>query len=181
MSKFYSLFKKWPCQLNFVKLCFLWTVLFIILEPVTIYSGSLLKSAHCYQAAFIQLGPKSFWVEFAQSPTERAAGLMFRPQPKLNQGMLFKMTVPEKMSFWMKNTPSSLSIAFFDMNNILIEIRQLEPYNEKVIYSKKIGVFALEMRKNWFKKNKIKPGHKLKILKIKPVSEIKKNLIVPLN
>jgi uncharacterized membrane protein (UPF0127 family) len=53
-------------------------------------------------------------VEIADDPIERAEGLMGREDIKPGQGMLFVFDDEYPRSFWMKNTPLSLDILFFD-------------------------------------------------------------------
>ena len=61
-------------------------------------------------------------VELADTPAERARGLMFRQSLGESEGMLFVFEKPETPSFWMKNTKIPLSIAFFDEDKKLINI-----------------------------------------------------------
>lgn len=53
-------------------------------------------------------------VEIVDTPSERARGLMFRETLAEGQGMLFVFQKEAPRSFWMKNTPLSLDILFFD-------------------------------------------------------------------
>lgn len=53
-----------------------------------------------------------FSVEIADSPEERARGLMFRDHLPRSSGMLFLFDRPEVASFWMKNTRIPLDMIF---------------------------------------------------------------------
>ena len=66
-------------------------------------------------------------VEVADTPEERATGLMNRDQLEEDAGMLFVFFEPTESGFWMKDTTIPLSIAFIDDNNRIISIKDMEP------------------------------------------------------
>jgi uncharacterized membrane protein (UPF0127 family) len=53
-----------------------------------------------------------FTVEMALSPDQQMVGLMFRPEVKADEGMLFDWGAPRESSMWMRNTISSLDMVF---------------------------------------------------------------------
>jgi uncharacterized membrane protein (UPF0127 family) len=57
-----------------------------------------------------------FNIEIVDTPDERRQGLMGRETLADDAGMLFIFDDEKKRSFWMKNTPLSLDILFFDKN-----------------------------------------------------------------
>lgn len=70
-------------------------------------------------------------VEVADSPEERATGLMGRKSLGEDEGMLFVFFEPTKSSFWMKDTLIPLSIAFIDDENKIISIQDMDPCREE--------------------------------------------------
>jgi uncharacterized protein len=100
--------------------------------------------------------------EVAQSPQERAIGLMHRKTMPANHGMLFVFEQPEPQCFWMKNTLLPLSIAFVADDGSIVNIADMKPMDETSHCSAKPVRFALEMNQGWFAKRGLKPGSKLK-------------------
>lgn len=58
--------------------------------------------------------PAAFAVEIADTPDERARGLMFRTDLAQDGGMLFLFDRVAPVTFWMKDTPLSLDMIFID-------------------------------------------------------------------
>ncbi len=109
-------------------------------------------------------------VELAETNEQHSKGLMFREKLGANEGMLFVFEDEKPREFWMKNTLINLDIAYFDKNKILVDLQQMRAVTtvmqkEIPTYpSKTPAMYALEMPKFWFKKNKFTTGAKLKIL-----------------
>ncbi|BDG72523.1 hypothetical protein Rmf_24520 [Roseomonas fluvialis] len=53
-----------------------------------------------------------FTVEMAVAPEHQMIGLMFRPEVKPDEGMLFDWGAPRESSMWMRNTITSLDMVF---------------------------------------------------------------------
>lgn len=64
-------------------------------------------------------GPATFALEIVDTPETRAQGLMFRTDLTADQGMLFLFDDVAPRTFWMKNTPLSLDMLFFDGDGVL--------------------------------------------------------------
>jgi uncharacterized membrane protein (UPF0127 family) len=58
------------------------------------------------------IGGRELQLEVANTPSQQAQGLMFRPPLADDRGMLFPFTPARPVAFWMKNTPSPLDIIF---------------------------------------------------------------------
>jgi uncharacterized membrane protein (UPF0127 family) len=72
-------------------------------------------------------GPVRVTVEEADTPAERAHGLMGRTSLGTDEGMVFVFDGPTDGSFWMKDTLIPLSIAFWDEEGRIVGIRDMEP------------------------------------------------------
>lgn len=75
-------------------------------------------------------GQHDFQVEIADDNAERLRGLQGREKLPQGQGMLFIYEGCRQVSFWMKDTPVSLDIAFLDRNGDILEIAaRTEPFS----------------------------------------------------
>ena len=97
-------------------------------------------------------------IKLATTPKEMVKGLKNVTSMPQDEGMLFCYPREEILSFWMKSTPIPLSIAFIDKNKRIIQIEDMEPYDETSIKSSKPAKWALEVNRGWFDDNNIKIG-----------------------
>lgn len=96
--------------------------------------------------------------ELAITPEERQHGFMERKKIPDNTGMLFIWDKDQVLSFWMKNTPHPLSIAYIDSKGQIRDIFDMKPYSLESIVSTVSVRYALEVPQGWFEKNNINPG-----------------------
>ena len=90
--------------------------------------------------------PLNFKVEFATTPAERRQGLMYREALDEMAGMLFVFNESALRRFWMKNTPLSLDILFFNAEQTLVNVvPNAEPNNNTVISSYVPARYVLEL------------------------------------
>jgi uncharacterized protein len=89
-------------------------------------------------------------VEVARTESEREHGLMGRKSLGEREGMLFVFDRDQKLAFWMKDTPLPLSIAFLSAEGKIIQITDMQPFDETVIRSRLSARYALEMRQGAF-------------------------------
>jgi uncharacterized membrane protein (UPF0127 family) len=114
---------------------------------------------------FVQLiiEGKKIRVEVTQTEEEKARGLMFRESLGIDEGMLFVYPGEEILTFWMKNTPLPLSIAFLDQRGKIVDIQDMDPFSLRAHASALPAKYALEMNQGWFQKNGIRVGDIVRI------------------
>lgn len=79
-------------------------------------------------------GIVDFTVEIADSPAERAQGLMFRKTLAPGSGMLFVYDRPRQVAFWMRNTFIPLDLIFMDATGTIRHIHpNAQPLDESPI------------------------------------------------
>ena len=100
-------------------------------------------------------------VEIADSPEERARGLMFRKD--LQGGMLFVFEEEEMLGFWMKNTITALDIAFARMDGRIVTIHTMPPLTLRTFPSLEPVMFALEVKAGTFQRLGIVEGDRIDI------------------
>lgn len=103
--------------------------------------------------------------EIASKPEERNYGFMNRKHIPYGTGMLFVFEREQMLSFWMKNTPTPLSIAYIDNNGTIRDIFDMKPYSLSSIQSTGSVRYALEVPKGWYADNGIKTGDRVAIPK----------------
>jgi uncharacterized protein len=96
--------------------------------------------------------------EIAQTPAQRAKGLMGRQSLPPNHGMLFVFEAPTRQCFWMRNTPLPLTIAFIDAKGKITSFADMTPFSDETHCSTVPVPFALEMEQGWFKKRGVLVG-----------------------
>ena len=107
----------------------------------------------------IRVGNKPVRMQLAVSEAEMQRGLMERRDLGRDDGMLFVYARAQRMSFWMRNTPTPLDIGFFDSAGKLVEIYQLHPFDETGVSSTSSDLLlALEMNQGWYRENGVRPG-----------------------
>ena len=89
-------------------------------------------------------------VEVARTEAQRERGLMQRTDLGPRDGMIFVFDRDDHLSFWMKNTPTALSIAFISVEGKILQIEDMEPFSESIVRSRLSARYALEMRKGAF-------------------------------
>ncbi len=113
----------------------------------------------------ITLAGKTIPVEVAETGEQHEHGLMYRSSLPENEGMIFIFGEEGIRHFWMKNTYIDLSIGYFDKDKALVDIQEMKATSMMETRppsypSAKPAMYALEMNKGWFAKNKVKLGQK---------------------
>ena len=109
------------------------------------------------------LGPVAFRVEVATTTRQHSYGLMFTPKVPPHTGMLFVFSTDQVRHFWMKNTPVSLDILFFDQSGMLVsQISDTTPFSETLLVSAGTARYVLEIAGGEAARLKIGVGARLK-------------------
>ena len=96
--------------------------------------------------------------EIAEKEEDRNHGFMERKKIPDGTGMLFIFDRDQILSFWMKNTPHPLSIAYLDSRGKIRNIYDMTPFSLTPIKSTSSCRYALEVPQGWFRDNNIKTG-----------------------
>lgn len=105
----------------------------------------------------------SVLAEIAIKPEDRNRGFMERKNIPQGTGMLFVFENDQILNFWMKNTPTPLSIAYVSKDGKIKDILDMQPFSLADITSSGYVRYALEVPQGWFKKNGIAVGDAIKI------------------
>lgn len=116
-----------------------------------------------------------FSVEIADTPEERATGLMNRKNLSENSGMLFVYKKEDERSFWMKNTSIPLDIIFLDSNLEVINIEAADPEPNtsdsdlRTYRSEEPAQYVLEINQNRSEEISLEKGSKIGLgLELRP-------------
>jgi uncharacterized protein len=107
----------------------------------------------------VWLGPAELGTEVCLTPQQLATGMMFRTNLAENAGMLFPLGIPQRASFYMRNTHVPLSAAYIDSEGIIQEIHDLRPLDETPVPSRSEEIlFVLEVNQGWFQRHQVSTG-----------------------
>ena len=99
--------------------------------------------------------------ELAVKAEERNWGFMERRDIPDGTGMLFVFEKDQLLSFWMKNTPHPLSIAYIDSKGEIADILDMTPYSLESIRSSRSVRYALEVPQGFFEANGVSVGDRV--------------------
>ena len=106
----------------------------------------------------LSVGGHPFTVELARTEQEWQRGLMFRETLGADEGMLFVFPESRPRSFWMKDTPLPLSIAYIAADGRILEIHDMEPFSLEPVRSRSPARYALEVNRGRLGELGITPG-----------------------
>ena len=93
--------------------------------------------------------------EVAKTQAQRNRGFMERKNIPAGTGMIFVFERDQILSFWMKNTPHPLSIAYIDSTGTIRDIFDMTPFSLSSVTSTVSVRYALEVPNGWFEENGI--------------------------
>jgi len=103
-----------------------------------------------------------FRVEVAETPAQRAQGLMWRKQMAPGHGTLFDFKAPGPVVMWMKNTYIALDMLFIGADGRIINIaRNTKPHSTDFIASAGPALGVLEVIAGTVKKLGIRAGDRI--------------------
>lgn len=104
-----------------------------------------------------------FQVEIAETPEQRAQGLMFRREMAADAGMLFLFGGSQERAMWMKNTLIPLDMLFIDEKGKIVRIAERTvPYSTRAITSGGPVAAVLELNAGTASRLAIKPGDRVR-------------------
>jgi uncharacterized membrane protein (UPF0127 family) len=106
----------------------------------------------------LAVGGHALHVEVATTPAARTRGLMFRSVLADDAGMLFVYEDDQALAFWMHNTSLPLSLAFLDAQGRIVQLIDMEPFDDTIHRSIVPARYALEADRGWFARHSIGVG-----------------------
>jgi uncharacterized membrane protein (UPF0127 family) len=101
-------------------------------------------------------------VEVAQTPADRARGLMFRTELPAEAGMLFKFEETGHHPFWMKNTFISLDMLFIDETGRIVGIVENAEPQTTTPRDGGSSRYVLEVNGGYCASRGVKPGDRVR-------------------
>ncbi|MGP1459422.1 MAG: DUF192 domain-containing protein [Treponema sp.] len=99
--------------------------------------------------------------EIARTESERNRGFMERRHIPDGTGMLFVFENDQILSFWMKNTPTPLSIAYISSDGRIKDIFDMTPFSLAPVQSTGYARYALEVPQGWFTRAGVSAGDRV--------------------
>jgi len=131
-----------------------------------VLSASLLTPAQAMRRETLKLltaqGAQTIDIEIADTPEEKAQGLMFRTHLDDKSGMLFFYDRPMEITMWMRNTYIPLDMVFIRANGTIHRIEsRTEPLSENFIASRGDVAACLELAGGAAERLGLKPGDRI--------------------
>lgn len=116
----------------------------------------------------LSIGTHRIRAAIANNSYSRERGLMKNSRLCSNCGMLFVFPQAGKHSFWMKDTPLPLSIAFIAADGSILNIDEMQANTTHSHSARGDALYALEMNKGWFAEHAIKSKDRVRGLQSTP-------------
>ena len=146
---------------NFQPIAAVIVALWMCLTLTTSHAASAEQQPTSLRTIPLTIGSQKIVAEVAETDEQRMRGLMYRFSLRPDQGMVFVFAQPQQLGFWMKNTFVPLSIAFIDSQGRILNIEDMAPQTEATHPSRGLALYALEMRKGWFRDHGVQPGDRV--------------------
>ncbi len=110
----------------------------------------------------VRLGAQAARLRLAVTDLEKARGLMGTARLPEAEGMAFLYERAQRVSFWMKDTPLDLDIAFISAEGVILEVRTMRALDLSTVESASDRVrLAIEMSAGWFERTGVKAGDRV--------------------
>ena len=97
-------------------------------------------------------------LQVADTEEKRATGLMYVHAMPQDRGMVFVFPAEQPLSFWMKNTPIDLDIAFVDHTGKVVSVKTMRAYDLTTVPSDEPATYAIEMNAGEAARLKLETG-----------------------
>jgi uncharacterized membrane protein (UPF0127 family) len=124
----------------------------------SLLAAVLISACQSPEHVTISAAGQTLTVEVARTEAQRERGLMERTDLGPRDGMIFVFERDDHLTFWMKDTPTALSIAFLSSQGKILQIEDMEPFSESIVRSRLSARYALELRKGAFAELGIREG-----------------------
>lgn len=122
------------------------------------------------ETRLLHVGSAAFQTEIVNTPSTREHGLMGRTDLTDQMGMLFVFPDEGNRVFWMKDTPTPLSIAYINKQGVVKEILDMEAYSLAPVPSRYSVPYALEVKKGAFERRGVRVGDSIPVDDLKGLS-----------
>lgn len=106
----------------------------------------------------LRVGAATFLTQIVSTPESREQGLMGRTDLTDETAMLFVFPDEKVRVFWMKDTPTPLSIAYINKQGVVKEILDMEPFSLAPVASRHSVLYALEVKQGAFDRRGVRVG-----------------------
>lgn len=141
-----------------------WLGILCILLPLTACAGNEAPGdveLEVFEQVELQIGHQQIAVQLADTPQKRAQGLMY--QQTAEPGMFLLYEKPTAIALWMANTAMALDVAYIGADWRIVQLVQLEAFDETPVPSPGPVIAALEMPRGWFAAHGITVGEQLQL------------------
>lgn len=148
-----------------------YSIIFLLIGVIVVGVIGFFSIPVSEQDAFVDINDVKVRVEVADSPEERARGLMFRDSLPENTGMLFIFEADGNYPFWMLNMKFSLDMIWLDSEgNVVYIAENVQPCTVtcQAIDPKVNARYVLEVNAGFIDKHKIEEGSSAHIFLPRP-------------
>lgn len=129
-------------------------------------AGSLRRDARVEIVVSTMTTPLLMDVEVADEKNEQDLGLMGRRLAGDGEGLLFVFPKAAPRIFWMRDTPASLDILFFDSNRRLVAlVPKAEPLSDRLLKSHVPAQYVLEVPGGFADRHSVGLGAQFRLIK----------------